>query len=106
MDKKEVLEIENVSSWRKDQVHITGVLTKLNQYYGTTPNASGLEYLQRYDAELLVVQDRLYASTKLKLARIRTDAELWMQNIYKSKWMQAEDYLTKIINYTTYIYTL
>lgn len=106
MEKSEILDINNVTSWKKDQVFIKEVLTILNGYFSSTPNASGLEYLSRFDIEWSKAESKIFASTKSKMARIREDAELWMKNIYQSKWMQGEDFITKIISYTTYIYTL
>ena len=106
MKNLEIDSVNNETSWKKDQASIKEVLTKLNSYFGGTPNSTGLDYLQQYDFEIAKINQNLYKSTSLKLARIRIDAENWMKNIYQNKWMHAEDYFTKTINYTTYIYTL
>jgi hypothetical protein len=106
MKNLEIDSVNNETSWKKDQVSIKDVLTKLNNHFGSSPNSTGLEYLKQYDIEIEKINQNLYKSSSLKLARIRIDAENWMKNIYQNKWMHAEDYLTKNINYTTYIYTL
>lgn len=106
MEKNKILSIENESKWKNDQSTIKNVLTILNRSFGSNPNATGLDYLKQFDIEWTKVKPNLYASTNNKLLRIREDAELWMKNIHQNRWMQAEDYLTKIISYTTYIYTL